>query len=137
MTDSDPNRFNRDGMSTIAQISSFLGGLFFSALLLLIQNKRNYDVPLYDIIPFSKFQIVAYPLTISIILFVLTAIFYAFDCVSDEQCNRETSITLSLFPYGFLSFFVSFVLVLFIADELLGIIGGVVIFLLVLWSRTK
>ena len=75
---------SRESCDTFSEVSAFLGGIFFTALLILVQQREKFDIALLEIelegsftIRFSELHIIAIPVSISVILFVFSAIFFA------------------------------------------------------------
>jgi len=127
----------REGVSTLSQISAFLGALLFSAFLFLTQNKtsyQDYSITIYNF-QITEFDVIAIPLIISTILFVLAAYFLGISCCeTGEKCfQKGAEKSLFLLIMGFVSFFISFIIVLFVADILICIIGGLVLIGVTYW----
>ncbi|MHB8163198.1 MAG: hypothetical protein ACYDDV_02495 [Methanoregula sp.] len=127
--------YDRTGVSTLAQISAFLGGLFFSALLLLIQQKTEHQKLIFCNPQISEIQIIVIPLTVSVVLFVLSSFFLGVSCSvkSDTRFIKMANAAMIPFILGFLTFFVSLICVLLLADIFAGIIGTVIAIILTVW----
>ncbi|MFZ1897398.1 hypothetical protein [Methanoregula sp.] len=126
MSDLIPN-VTREGISAVSNVCAFLGGLFFSALLLIFQQKASYQtiiipIPLF---PITALQLIAIPLTISIILLIFSAVVFGMASAEadDKDFKRQTDLALTPFVLGLGSFFVSFAIVLLLVDLLVALIG--------------
>jgi hypothetical protein len=137
----------REGISNFSKISAFAGALFFSALVLLI-NQREYcdknvipSIPILNTLPYinailvTEFQIVAFFLSISIIIFSICAYGYAGACNSESDSTFQSLANLvnPLYFIGFLSFLISLIAILVIIDIYIAIISAFVIVILLFY----
>lgn len=122
----------REGYDTYSEVSAFLGGIFFTGLLILVQQREKFDVTLLEInlqehfmIRISQLHLIAIPLSISVIFFVFSSIFFATACVKVEPRDVEkyADDALYIFIIGFFSMFVSLFVVLAIVDIFVSVLG--------------
>ncbi len=124
----------------------FSGRIFFTALLILLQSPEAFKQNLLQLringnlsIAVSQRIVIAFPLTVTIILFVFSSIFMAISCSAPkiENCDRMADDATNLFFGGFFSFYVSlFVLVAFV-DILVAVMAITLsVALLIWWGRT-
>jgi hypothetical protein len=131
--------FNRDGISTLATICGVLGGLFFSALLILIQQKSEYQSLKIPYFSFPAYQWIIIPLAISIIFFIFSAVFMSIACANpnDKKFQQQTNVAIIPLLFGILSFFLSFSIILYLADIFACIIGASFSLFIVIWWGHK
>ena len=125
------DRWNRTSCVAMAEVSAFLGGLFFTALLILVQPKDMFSGVLFEfklleiIISFNSLQVVATPLSISIVLFIFSAIRFAgassYDSLKELNYNAQPAYTT--FRLGFISMIMSLCAILFFIDLFVFLLG--------------
>ena len=139
--------YHREGINTFSEVSAFLGGLFFTSLLIVVQQREKFDVTLLEInlqehftIRISELHLIAIPLSISIILFVFSSVFFAIACSQVEQSDLDeyTDDAAIPFVFGLLSMFVSLFVVLFLVDIFVSVLGIILsIGTLIWWIRKR
>ncbi len=116
----------------MSAVSSFLGGIFFTATLLLIDTRSSLDVQVLSIDFFgyfngilTAFYFIAIPLVLSAITFIFSAIRFAGVCSSENE--REFNLgalpAYKIFKIGFLSLLISLSAILLSVDVWIGLIG--------------
>jgi hypothetical protein len=123
----EKKRYMRDGVDTLSEVSAFLGGIFFTGLLLLVQQQGNLEN--------TELYLIAVPLSISIVLFVFSSIFFAFACsnADDDKFNKMADDVSTLFLLGFTSMFVSLFALLLLVHTVIGILGIALSGLVLFW----
>jgi len=138
---SEKEQFSREGTDTFSEVSAFLGGIFFTALLILVQQRSEFDATLFEItlnenltISITQLLLIAIPLSISIILFVFSSIFFAIACSQVDQGKLAKQANAAGVPFiiGLFSMFVSLV-VLVIVHPIVGLLGVIVSVVTFLW----
>ena len=105
-----------------AEIASLLAGFSFTALLLLLQSKNEFDV--------STTYWLSGSLSFSCIIFVFIALF----CTLTEPPNTVNLFFAGLVGAGFTSFFISLFLVLSLINQKIAILSTFLVgFLFVTW----
>jgi len=102
---------NRDGVTAYSHVAAFLGGLLFTALLILIQDSE-------------KFQN---------IVFAAFLFGVASSKFSQKDFERVSNIAVQPFTVGFFMFFVSMSVILLIIDTFTGIVGTALSVTLIVW----
>lgn len=132
---SGKKEYSREGVNTLSEVSAFLGGIFFTSLLILVQQREKFDALLLEIslqenftISISQLHLIAIPLSISVILFIFSSLFFAFACsrVEQSELDRLADKAANPFTFGLLSMFISLFVVLFIVDVVVGLLGIIV-----------
>jgi hypothetical protein len=127
----------RDGASTLAQISAFLGALLFSAFILIVEQKTNFSGEIFTVFSYhvTAFQFIAIPLIISIILFIAAAYFFGIACCEvGEKCYKKVvGESMLIFLEGMMAFFVSFLIFLFFIDIIIFLVGGIALGCVIIW----
>jgi len=122
----------REGLSALSAVSAFLGSIFFTALMILFQSPEAFNQNLLDFkindstsIAVNQRMIIAFPLTITIVLFILSAFFMAIACSRKElaDCNRLADVAINPFLAGFLSFFVSLFVILAFINIIVAVVS--------------
>ncbi|MCW3983013.1 MAG: hypothetical protein NWE96_03345 [Candidatus Bathyarchaeota archaeon] len=133
---------NREGVSTFSAVSAFLGSIFFTALIILFQSPDAFKQSLLDLkinetlsIVITQRLIIAFPLMITIVLFIYSAFFFAIACCRDaqEDCSMLTDVAITPFLVGFLSIFVSLFVVLAFIEVIVAVVFVLISICLVLW----
>ena len=133
--------FHRVGVATFSELSAFLGGIFFTSLLILVQQREKFDVVVLETnlqnftIRISQLYLIAFPLSISVILFIFSSLFFANACNAPTQSTLEriADLALSPFIFAFLSMFISLFVVLAIVDIVVGLLGIIISVVTVAW----
>jgi glucan phosphoethanolaminetransferase (alkaline phosphatase superfamily) len=127
-------------------VSAFLGGLFFATLLILLEQGARFQIDVFEInlakdivLRVTQTQIIAIPLTISIVLFVFSAFFYGIACSapSQERFDEYAEEAGTPFIVGFISFFISLMIILMLIGVLIGVIGTLLAIGLTVWWTRK
>lgn len=125
-------KFSREGVNTYSEVSAFLGGIFFTSLLILIQQREEFDFMLLEInlseqikVDVRLLHLVAIPLSISVILFIFSAIFFATACITvdDQELDKRAGDALDVFILGIFSMFISLAIILFVVSIITGLLG--------------
>jgi hypothetical protein len=114
---------DRSGLEALTEVSAFLGGIFFTSIIFLVQQKEALGiVPFINI---SQVTFASIPLAFTVVMFVFAAICFAVACNSsnEQMMKRNENLAMQFFLFGFLSMFISLGIVLFIVDLLVGIVG--------------
>ena len=114
---------DRTGLEALTEASAFLGGIFFTALIFLVDKKEQLgSIPHINI---STATIIAIPLSFSVIMFVYSTFIFAVTCNSKEENYIITgnNTGLTFFAIGFFSMFVSLSIFLFAVDLIVGFFG--------------
>jgi hypothetical protein len=137
--------YNREGVDTLSEVSAFLGGILFTALLILIQQGESFNTIIFEanltqafVFTITLKDVIAFPLAITIILFVFSAFFFAIACSekSEKGCDKLADIATSPFTAGLLTFYVSLFVILLLVNVVIAIVGIILaIWLTVWWSR--
>jgi hypothetical protein len=89
-------------MGRYSQICTFLAGIFFTCILLVLQQKEKFD---YDVglvtFRIHALEMVSVPLTITFLLFVFDAFIFATASQSAEDAKLYRSKAVHLFDLGF------------------------------------
>jgi hypothetical protein len=113
----------RSGLDPLTEISAFLGGIFFTALILLIERKEDLgDIVILNI---SPIVLIAVPLSFSMITFIFAGLCFATSCNAKTEYayQKLEDVGYSFFIVGFISMFISLSIILFIVDLIVGVIG--------------
>jgi len=136
--------YTREGLSTLSAVSGFLGSIFFAALLILFQSSNSFTANLFAFqiegfsIIINQRIVIAFPLTISIVLFIFSAFFTATACTSTSRDqDRMAQESVNIFLTGFLSFFASLFVVLAFINFIVAIVAIVFSVALLLWWTKK
>ena len=140
-----PSRYSREGVDTFSEVSAFLGGIFFTGLLILVQQREKFDVTVLETnlqhftIRISQLHLVAIPLSISVILFIFSSIFFAIACSQVDQSNLEKMADDAFMPFilGLFSIFVSLLVVLALIDVFVSMLGFALSLGTLLWWLRK
>jgi hypothetical protein len=115
----------------MAEVSAFLGGLFFPALLILIQAKDMFSYVLFQAkffeitLSLNSLQVVATPLSISIVLFTFSAIRFAGASSYDslKELNHTSRPAYTTFRLGLISMIICLCAILFFVDLFVCLLG--------------
>jgi hypothetical protein len=102
----------------LTQITTFLAGISFASLLLILQFKES--------IPSSTIQYLTGSLAFSAVFFLFSAIF----CLINPQKTTSQRFHVFLYFSGFLFFFLSLYLLLSLIDQTVAIISSILAFAL-------
>jgi len=124
-------KYNRDGINTLSEVSAFLGGIFFTGLLILVQQREKFDIALLVInlreysIRISQLHLIAIPLSISVIFYIFSSIFFGIACskVTQEELDELADDAALVFVVGLFSTFISLFVVLLLVDIVVGVLG--------------
>lgn len=123
--------YAREGVGTLSEVSAFLGGIFFTALLLLAQQREKFDNVLlkaklseYLTIHVSQLHVIAIPLSISATLFVFASVFFAVACSQAEQNRVDDCADDAAVPFtaGLISMFISLFVILILVDIFVSVL---------------
>jgi len=123
-------------------VSAFLGGILFTALLILIQQGEHFETIIFQanltgdfVFTVTLGNIIAFPLSISVILFVFSAFFFGMACSAkeDEDYYRKCNAAVNPLIVGFFSLFVSLFVILMLINIVVAIVGLILEFLLIVW----
>jgi len=139
--------YQREGVDTFSEVSAFLGGIFFTSLLILVQQREKFDVTLLEInlletlkVRISELHLIAVPLSISVILFIFSSVFFAIACSKTEQdeVDKFAEDASNPFVLGLISMFISLFVVLAIVDIVVGVLGIILaVGTLIWWTRKR
>jgi len=130
---------NTVGFKALHEIAAFLGGILFTTLVFLIQYKDNYcyqaSIFMFKL-PITQFLFLSIPLSISSILFILSAIICGLSgLMGEEDFSEKFAVyTIAIFFGGVLFLFISILEIFFMIDLAVGIIGMVIIFLFLFFA---
>jgi hypothetical protein len=130
----------------MSQVASFLGGIFFTSLLILIQLREAFSAILFIFeifehvkININEFYLIAIPLTLSVVTFIFSAIRFAGACLNEnpEELASSAKSAYVIFRTGFVSMLFSLSAILLSTDISLGLLGILFIAIIVayLWKR--
>jgi len=130
-----------EALGTMAKICTFLAGIFFTCIILILQQREKFYYYIDTVI--FKFRIQALdtyvaPLTLTFIIFTFATIIYASACGTVEQRKRNKLENKAsfLFGLGFFSMFFSLFCILCQASFWIGLMGAGLAFLLfIYWIR--
>jgi len=137
---------SREGVDTLSEVSAFLGGIFFTGLLILVQQRNQFELTLSEItlqgnlkIRITQIHMIAVPLSISVILFVFSSLFFAIACCESEETRFEklTDVALNPFILGLLSVFISLFAVLSMVDISVSVFGMIISVATFVWWLRK
>jgi len=137
--------FSREGVDTLSEVSAFLGGILFTALLVLIQQGEKFETTLLEanltqdiVLRITLSEVIAFPLSISIILFVFSAFFLGIACSqkSEGECEKMANVAINPLIAGFFSLYVSLFLILYLVNVVIAGVGIILaVGLTIWWSR--
>jgi len=84
-----------------SQICTFLAGIFFTCIMLIVQQKEKFDYEL-EIVGFRvrAVDMISLPLTVTFLLFVFDAFIFATASQSDEHAKLFRNRAVFLFYFG-------------------------------------
>ena len=141
-----PISWSREGVDTLSEVCAFLGGIFFTGLLILVQQREKFDITLLAInvredltIRISQIHLIAIPLSISVIFFIFASIFFAIACskVKPSDLQEFAEDAVMIFLLGLLSMFISLFVVLAVVDIFVAVIGIILAVGTLIWWVKK
>lgn len=140
-----PPEWNREGVDTLSEVSAFLGGIFFTGLLILVQQRDKFDSALLEFhisnltIRITQLHLISIPLSVSIILFIFSSFFFAIACckVTQEELDLLADEAFNPFVLGILSMFLSLFAVLILIDIVVALLGVILSVGALWWWGTR
>jgi len=132
-SDKQRSRWSETALSTWSKIDTFLAGIFFTCILLVVQQRQEFEnlVEVFGL-KIKMLDLISFPLVITFLLFLFGALFFADACASLKRTVESLGIVFTFF--GVLGSSLSLFFILFninIAIALFAIIVGTI--LLLIW----
>jgi hypothetical protein len=117
-----------------SQICTFLAGIFFTCIMLIVQQKEKFDYEL-EIVGFRvrAVDMISLPLTVTFLLFVFDAFIFATASQSDEHARMFRNRAVYLFYSGVIIMLISLFSILVQISLWLAFIGVVTAIVLTLY----
>jgi len=132
------NRWDKAACEAMSEVSSFLGGIFFASILMVIQQKKAFsnvllklEISKYSEVIINELHIVMIPLALSIVMFIFSAIRFAGACslVDSVDVDYSARPAYAAFRVAFISMLISLSVILLLTDVLVGLCG--ILFILI------
>jgi hypothetical protein len=118
----------REGFHVFPEIAAFLGGIFFTALLLLSQNKEAFSskLSIFNVtLPITQYFAICLSVMVTCVFFTFSSILFGYAIIQDKakMIEKGLEFSLTIFGLGFLSMVISLFAVLLIVHFWIAILG--------------